>query len=104
MNSSGISQAYEDFMQNSFKSAVDSSTAASWGGSGYSVELFYDGTYRVLWNNQIGNLYESQGLILSVPSLCDEDWDEDSDLRFYENAEEYMRNTFSEAQTYFPES
>lgn len=91
-----IKHAFESFMENGFQSAVDSSTKASWGGSGYSVELFDDGTYRVLWDNQIGNLYNSPGLILSVPSLGDEEWDEDPDIRFYDNAEEAIRDAFQE--------
>lgn len=89
-----VKSAFESFMTNDFQSAVDSSTKASWGGGGYSVELFDDGTYRVLWDNQIGNLYDSPGLILSVPSLEDEDWDEDPSIRFYDNAEEAIRDAF----------
>lgn len=93
-----IQQAFEAFMSESFQSAVDSSTKASWGGSGYSVELFDDGTYRVLWDNQIGNLYSSPGLILSIPALDGEDeWDEDPDLRFYDNAEESIRASLEQA-------
>lgn len=89
-------QAFDKFMTEEFESAVDSSTKASWGGSGYSVELFEDGTYRVLWDNQIGNLYDSPGIILGIPTLDEEEWNEDEDLRFYDNAEEYMRDVFKE--------
>jgi len=91
-----IQQAFEDFMAESFQSAVDSSTQASWGGSGYSVELFHGGSYRVLWNGEIGNRYDSPGIILSVPTLGDEEWDDDPAVRFYDNAEEEMRDTFQE--------
>lgn len=52
-----------------FKSGVISSTRASWGGSHYSVELFPDGHSRVLWSNEIGNLYQSDGIILTLPTL-----------------------------------
>jgi hypothetical protein len=53
--------------------AVVSATKAGWGGSGYSVELFEDGSWQVLWDNQIGNLYESPGVILGLWQLnCDE--------------------------------
>ena len=91
-----IKQAFEKFMVQSFESAVDMSTRASWGGSGYSVELFDDGTYRVLWDNQIGNLYETPGLILGIPPLNDEEWDDEESLRFYENAEDMMREHYQE--------
>jgi hypothetical protein len=91
-----INSAFESFMANDFESAVDSSTAASWGGSGYSVELFDDGSYRVLWNNHIGNLYTSPGLIISIPALGDDEWDEDANIRFYDNAEEAISIAFHE--------
>lgn len=52
-----------------FKEGVISSTKASWGGSCYCVELFEDGTWRVLWKNQIGNLYTSPGIIIPLPIL-----------------------------------
>lgn len=92
-----IQSAFNQFMSTDFQSAVDSSTKASWGGSGYSVELFPDGSYRVLWDNQIGNRYDSSGLILSIPPLGDEEWDEDLSIRFYDNAEELLRESFKEA-------
>lgn len=91
-----VKQAFESFMKEQFESAVDSSTKASWGGSGYSVELFDDGTYRILWDNQIGNLYDSPGLILSVPSLGDDEWDEDPSIRFYNNAKQEIRDSFQQ--------
>jgi len=57
-----------------FEEGVIKSTKAGWGGSGYSVELFPEGSnYRVLWDNETGNLYESPGVILSLPHLsCDD--------------------------------
>lgn len=88
--------AFDKFMSEAFEDAVNSSTQASWSGSGYSVELFENGSYRVLWNNNIGNLYDSPGVILGVPSLSDEEWDDDSDLRFYDNAEEEIRDNYKE--------
>ena len=91
-----VKKAFESFMAQDFQSACDSATQASWGGSGYSVELFDDGHYRVLWDNQIGNLYDSPGLILSVPTLGDDEWDKDPSIRFYDNAEEEMREIFQE--------
>jgi hypothetical protein len=89
-------KAFDAFMRDDFESAVDSSTKASWGGSGYSVELFPDGNYRVLSDNQIGNRYDSPGIILGIPTLGDDEWDEDPSIRFYDNAEEYICNYFEE--------
>jgi hypothetical protein len=59
-----------------FKDGVISSTRASWGGSGYSVELLPSGKWFNVWNNQIGNLYESEGVILRLPTLDTDDMSE----------------------------
>ncbi|MFM6152246.1 MAG: hypothetical protein ACKPE3_04460 [Sphaerospermopsis kisseleviana] len=88
---SGIIEAYENFKAEA-ESAIDQSTEASWGGSGYSVELFDDGTYRVLWDSNIGNLYNSPGVIINIPPCSDEEWTD----RFYDNAIEHLENTFQE--------
>lgn len=55
-----------------FIPAMIGATHAAWDGSGFSVELFPDGHYRVLWNGQIGNRYQSPGLLVSVPAFEDE--------------------------------
>ena len=71
-----------------FEAAVMSSTTAGFGGSGYSVELFEDGTFRVLWNNEIGNLYRSPGVILGIPQYQQDviddinEYGNDADLSF----------------------
>lgn len=95
-----LEQAFEAFMTDNdytvFQTTVDDSTKASWGGSGYSVELFPDGTYRVLWDNHIGNRYDSPGVILKVPPLSDDEWDDDVSLRYYEGVEESLREKFAE--------
>ena len=91
-----IENAFDSFMRIDFESAVNSSTIASFGGSGYSVELFPTGNYRLLWDGEIGNRYDSSGLLLSVPQLTDEEWDSDPDLRFYENAADQIRGCFSD--------
>ena len=52
-----------------FKQGVISSTKASWGGSSCKVEIMPDGTWRNLWSNQIGNKYETEGVIIALPSL-----------------------------------
>jgi hypothetical protein len=67
------SQILEQYIKSAdFKTGVIASTKASWGGSGYSVELFEDGTWRNLWNNEIGNRYNTPGIILALPVLSDE--------------------------------
>lgn len=89
----GIIAAYEAFKSQAIEEAIASSTSASRGGSGYSVELFPDGHYRVLWDNQIGNLYKSEGVIIGVPPCSDEDWDEDP---FFDNAVEEFEAKFQQ--------
>jgi hypothetical protein len=59
--------AFDGFMATEIEEAIMKSTQASFSGSGYSVELFLDGTYRLLWNGQIGNRYDSPGIIVPVP-------------------------------------
>jgi hypothetical protein len=88
--------AFTAFMNEKFQEACVSSTKASWGGSGYSVELYDDGSYRVLWDNNIGNLYDSPEIIISVPALGDDDWDKNGD-HFFDNAEESMTDWFNVA-------
>lgn len=91
-----------------FEQAVKDSTVAGFGGSGYSVELFEDGTWRVLWDNQIGNLYISDGVILGIPQFDQEtinDWDEygdDCDLSFAidESAEELREKLAYKREVY----
>jgi hypothetical protein len=61
----------EDFLQ-----AILDATEANFNGGGRSVELFDDGSYRALVNNQIGNLYETPGIILGIPVLAEDDYEE----------------------------
>lgn len=51
------------------KKGVISSTKAFWSGSDYRVELMPDGTWQVHWKNDIGNKYESPGIILALPGV-----------------------------------
>jgi hypothetical protein len=96
MDTRMLRQAFETFMEEAFEDAVIASTKASWGGSGYSVELL-DGSFRTLWNDCIGNLYDSPGIILSIPTLNSEDWNDDSPKdSFFDNTEELMVESFSE--------
>jgi hypothetical protein len=91
-----IQNAFDAFMSDDFQSAVDSSTKASWYGHSYSVELFDDGSYRLLHSKDIGTLYDSPGLILVVPSLSDEEWHDDPTMRCYDAAEQEIRDYFED--------
>ncbi len=69
-----LAQTLEQYLKSEdFKQGVISSTKASWGGSCYKVEIAPDGTWRNLWSNQIGNRYETEGVIVALPALnCDD--------------------------------
>jgi hypothetical protein len=82
---------FETFMLIDFKGAVDASTKASYNGSWYVLELFQDGYYRILWEKDVGNLYESPGMIIRVPSLVVEE----EDNGWYDRAERGIRESFS---------
>lgn len=56
--------ASEDFLQGCVRA-----TRAAYSGDGASVELFRDGKWRVLDNGQIGNGYDSPGIIISLPTF-----------------------------------
>ena len=88
--------AFELFMAEDFEDACVSSTKAGWGGGSYSVELFEDGSYRVQDTGSIGSLYESPGIVLTIPRLGDEEWNKDNG-HFFGNAEEKMCEWFAES-------
>lgn len=92
-----ITDALNQFLvSDDFASGVLASTKAGFGGSSYKVELFQDGTNRVLWEGQIGNLYKSDGEILSIPQLSDEDYQDFCDMAESEEDEailSHLRNT-----------
>jgi hypothetical protein len=85
--------AFNGFMAE-IEEAIEKSTQAGFGGSGYSVELFADGTHRVLWDNQIGNRYNSPGLIVGIPKLEDDEMGDDEVPAFYDNAIQEMQERF----------
>lgn len=88
-----LAQTLERYLRsNDFRQGVIDSTKASWGGSSYKVEISPDGTWQNLWANQIGNRYESDGVIIALPALGCEDMAE-----FAENGgteEEYLNLGF----------
>lgn len=93
---SGIISACERFKKEAIEEAIKSSTQASYGGSGYSVELFPDGSYRVLQNNQFFNLYEAKGVIIGIPPCSNDDSpDDDNDEWFFGNAIKAFEEKFN---------
>jgi hypothetical protein len=112
MSANGIAQALDAFIADNggqtFQDAVNNSTTAGFGGSGYSVELFEDGTFRVLWDNEIGNLYASPGLILAVPQFDQDtvndmqEYGDDADLSFaLEEAEREIHEAYEMSQVVY---
>lgn len=99
MNASGIKQAFESFMsdEKAVCEAIDMSTIAGYSGSGYSVELFDDGHHRLLWDNQIGNRYDSPGVIIHIPKLTEDEVETGDAPAFYDNAIEALRENFEYA-------
>jgi len=73
LNQNILMKVLENYLKSDdFKAGVIASTRASWNGSGYSVELLYDGTWANIWNNSIGNLYDSPGVLLRIPTFTDD--------------------------------
>jgi CRISPR/Cas system endoribonuclease Cas6 (RAMP superfamily) len=46
--------------------------------------------------NSIGNQYDSPGIILQIPSLNEEEWDDDPSIRFYDNARDNLVNKYDQ--------
>lgn len=66
-------QIARDFaISEDFIPAMIDATKAAWGLSGYSVELFPDGHWRVQWSVMFGNRYQSPGMIVPLPTFNDE--------------------------------
>lgn len=94
---SGIEKAYKNFIASSIEEAIKSSTQASWSGSGYSVELLPTGSYRILWDNQIGKLYESEGVIIGIPVCSSDDCPGyDDDEWCFDNATQAFKDKFNQ--------
>ena len=56
--------------------------------------MFEFGNYRVQPTQDFGNIYESEGIVLQVAQLTDEEWECNY---FFDNAVEEMEEKFSEA-------
>ena len=59
-----------------FAEAVIQATRAGFSGSHYQVEIFPDGTHRLLSSEQISNPYESAGALYLIPTLDTDDYRE----------------------------
>ena len=92
----GIREAFDSFMSDdgAVCAAIDDSTSAGYGGGSRKLELLPDGCFRVLWSGQIGNLYNSPGIIVSVPELRPEEIGDEFVPNFYDDAIEALRDVF----------
>ncbi len=79
-----------------FKEGVIQSTKAGFGGSYYAVELFEDGTWRVLWGANIGNKYDHPtSMIVHLPIIeleSDDDINDAFDCQEAELKQEFLAN------------
>ena len=96
----GIKKAFDNFMaSDDLKTGIISSTKDL--AYGYAVELFPEGAYRVFWNKDSSSLYQSPGLIVRIPRLTDDEYDEDDpEESFFENAIEELQIAFDEIESY----
>jgi len=92
---SEFKEAFDSFMDEDFEDQCLSTTES---GSELSVELFADGSYRVI--GPVGNLYDSEGLIIGIPELREDDMEDDDEpgsFNYFGNAEEKIREWFGNA-------
>jgi len=89
-----ITQAYTRFIEHDLEAAVDLCTKAVNASGSHYVELQHDGTYNVFWINHTGETH-TQGLLLSIPVLADNEWHEDEYERSYAVAEETLDVAFA---------
>jgi len=93
----GFKMAYQAFVEEHAEEAIINSTEL-WESDTYHVELFVDGTYRCLYGSEIGNLYESAGIIIGVPSLIADEYNaEEPTLSYFDEALEGLEESFDEA-------
>lgn len=89
--------AFDNFMSNDdeVREAILLATKQGWGGnSTATVELFDDGTYRLL-DRGAGNLYNSRGILVGIPELQESDYnEEDNDLSYFDDAMDRLREGF----------
>jgi hypothetical protein len=83
--------------------AIVSSTKCGWGGGSYSLEVAPD-WWIASPTESFGSLYAPAGIIIAIPQLNDEEWDDqwdDDDVfssgHYYERAIEALGCDFEEA-------
>lgn len=92
----GYRKAFEKFFRTEAEETIMRATVAGYGGpsEGYSVELFEDGTYRILDNKHIGNLYQSAGMLIDMPKLSDDEVGDEDAPAYYDDALAQLREKF----------
>ena len=87
----GYQSAFDNFIQDTeaVESAIWKATEAGFGGSGYSLELFGNGTHRILRNDSIGKLYTSPGIVIGISRIDNDEYD-------FDNAIKSLRDKFDE--------
>lgn len=92
--------AFDNYLRSEdFESSVIESTKASQVGEFYAVELFRDGRYRLLHSDDMVNPYHPHGMILRIPALAAEAYnEEDAYESDFENVGELIMDMFWEEQ------
>lgn len=91
----GIEQAYNAFINSTdFEEAIRKSTKSSWSGSGCLVELFSNGSYRVLNGKDVGSLYDSPDMLISLSAVNDEELDDNEEDWYLDNAKDSFMITY----------
>lgn len=75
--------------------ALQASTQDAWEGKRpWVLELLPEGRYRLLEWSQVGDNYQSEGILLPIPVLDADDYDDNPDLCFFDNAIEELRDHY----------
>lgn len=100
----GYSKALSSFLSNKAEvvESLIKSTIAFINDSGYTIELFEDGTYQIIWDDMLGNKYESPGLLVPLPYFPAEvDIELEIDPVDPNNLIEEIQDSFSEILEYY---
>ena len=91
---SWIFDAFQAYLAQGYAKVEDdilSSTKASFSGGKYYLELLPDESYRVFCPSSVGNLYDSNGILIPIPTLDDDEYDaDDEDESYFDNAVESL--------------
>lgn len=91
-------KAYTQYRAQGHKSIeadILSATKAGFAGSGYSLILAPD-RFSVQWDGAFNRSLES-GVVIGLPHLSDDDWDNNEEEHFYDNAIEALDLLFEQA-------